>query len=1197
MKAAAREPGDGKRRAGHTTPARVSGAGAARTRALNPHTVMRLQAGAGNAAVSRLIAPVAGAQRLAEGGACPPAPAAPVPADPHADPKFAAVEGKIGNSATDLKQHPAGKAEAKKAGAAAEPPSNDKAGKAKAAQADEMATAKPKGFDKAGFIAAVKQAIAKAAPKNLDEAAKFGTSGKADGVKGEVLGKVTQGKEASAKDIADKTAKPPDPSVAKDKPVTPLAEPTKPQPPAVDAAKAMPGKAPPEQTDMRGGPCAVNSEMAKAEVTDQHLAASNEPQMQQAGAAKKEAEAHAATAPAQIRQREADVLQQAQAGAGAEAKGALVAMAGAKGAANAHAGGQRNTAKAKEEVERSRISGEINRIFDKTKGEVEAILTGLDAKVTQEFDKGEGDARRDFTAWHKAEMERYKDRRYSGLSGAAQWAADLFSGVPKEANDIFDQAKARYEKQMTAVISGIADTIGRELDAAKKKIADGRQAIKDFVAKEPKELQKLAGEAATAMNGKFDQLESDVDAKQQSLVDDLAQKYVEARNAVDEEIKAEQAKNEGLVDMAKNAVGESVKSILQLKDLFMGLLAKAASAFHMILDAPVRFITNFMNAVKQGFMNFAGNIVEHLKKGLQGWLFGQLSNAGIELPDKLDLMGILKMIASLLGLTWANIKERIAEKDPFVGKAINLVESKIQIFVTLATKGIAGIWDMMKEKVGNLKQMVFDQIKSFIIEKIVKAGITWVLGMLNPAGALIKIVQALISVVQWIMERGAEMGEFIGTIIDAVIDIAKGGGGGVPAKIEAALGKAVPLVISFLAGLLGLGGISEKVKSVIEKAQKLVGKGVDWVVGKALKLARPLVKLLKKGVAYVKGKYEGAKKFVKAKYEAGKAWAKRQYEGVKGKVGAMFGDKKGKPGGDPKKNDEDLGPAIADATAILQSKDATHESILSKLPSLVRRNGLRSARLDPAGGQNSFKIHVQKKDADTAAQTLPVDPKSPHAHAPGIGSIEVHGQQGVRHTKGPVIWHLESEHIVPFRIGAMIWEELDLPKIRRKSREDNQQTTIMLYKGAANRKTRRSQAGLFKSHADWPLIRLLKKILNKAKDDPPDSGATSSRKKLVVGLPADVANLTGRQVVDRTRISTTLDKVRSHAVARTNKAIAEDYAAVSEKIPENHGQRRGVPPGELLPLPGDVDKAARAQVENVKDMAAKAAQEALDDRR
>lgn len=870
-----------------------------RSARLRPHAALQLQGRAGNAAVARLIAqqssasrqpaaalPGLSAQRLADGGACPAPPVAPEASSPKTDPKFAAVESKATGAAKDLKKHPSGKAEAKQAQNAAVPPGDDKASQAKEAQADKMDAAKPKSFDKAAFVAAVKAAIAKAAPKNLDEADKFGSSGRADAVKGEVMGKVTEGKEGSGKDIAEKTKQQPDPSVAKDKPVTPLKEPPQKEPPPVPGGRAMPDKAPAEQTDLRAGPCEVKATMAEAEVTEEHLEKSNEPQMQDAAKAKKAADAHAAAAPDQIRQKEEQVLKQQTVAAQGSAQAAITSMAGGQRNTTGQVETKKSAAKQKEEKERADVSREINAIYDKTKVEVEGILTGLDGKVATEFEAGERQARQEFTAKHKADMEAYKDRRYGGPGGWALWTADLFMDLPAEANKVFDDAKKLYEQKMEAVINKVADLIGTELGNAKNKIAEGRQKIKEYVASRPKNLQKFANEAATEMSGKFDQLESDVDAKQESLVEDLAQKYVEARNAVDDEIKAEQEKNKGLVSMAKDAVGESVQAILKLKDLFMGLLSRAASAFNDILKEPLKFVGNFMNAVKQGFLNFANNIVEHLKKGLKGWLFGQLADAGIEIPDKLDAVSILKMIASLLGLTWGNIKGKLVAKVPWLAKieqAWDFLESKVEVFKVLATTGVAGLWNWLKEKVGDLKQLVFDQIKSFVIERIVKAGITWVLGMLNPAGALIKIIDAVIKVVQWIMEKGEQLGDLIGSIVDAVKDIAAGGGGGVPAKIEGSLSKAVPVVISFLASLLGLGGISAKVKSILQSAQELVGKGIDAVIGAALKVAKPLLAAAGKLVARGKAAFERGKAMVRRGVDRVKAFGRRQLDRLRGR--------------------------------------------------------------------------------------------------------------------------------------------------------------------------------------------------------------------------------------------------------------------------------------------------------------------------
>ncbi len=854
---------------------------------MNPRSVAMLQRSAGNAAVAGLVrgrspsgspapdarvgtAPVpadpAGApvQRLAAPGATAAGstglPVPPAAADPKSDPRFSAVAGAVKAAGKHLKAHPPASAEVGKAQAAAKAPPDDKAGQAKAAQVDIMAAAKPGGFDKAAFIAAVRKAIADAAPKNLDEADKFATSGKADGVKNQVMSQVTAGRDGSTKNIKDETGKTPDPGTGRDKPVTPLAPEPAPAVPPVNGAAAMPGSAPAEQVNFAAGPAAVDQQMADAQVTDKHLEKSNEPQLQDAAVAKKEAQAHSASAPAAIRSDESATLGAAKADAGADVSTAMAGMSRDRAGALARVAGAKTDTKSKDEVERARISGEINKIFDKTKIDVEVILNGIDGKVTAEFDKGEGAARSAFTAKHKADMDRYKDERYSGVTGAARWTADLFTGLPAEANKIYDAAKALYESQMTAVISTVADLIGRELDAAKARVEQGRQQIKSYVASQPAALQKLAGEAAKDMSAKFDQLDSDVDAKQRSLVDDLATKYVEARGKVDEEIKAEQEKNKGLVDRAKEAVGGAIDTILQLKALFTGLLARAASAFGKILDDPVAFISNFMSAVKQGFLSFASNILTHLKKGLLGWLFGALASAGIELPDSFDLKGILKLVGSILGLTWTNIKARIGKLAPWAAAAIDVIQSKIEIFTILATQGIAGLWNWIKDKLGDLKSMILTPIMDFVKEKIITAGISWVIGMLNPAGALVKIVQALIGVVQWIMERGAALMDFVGTVIDSVVDIANGGVGGVPAKIEAALGKAVPLVIAFLANLLGLGGISDKIRSIMRAVQAPINKALDAVIKGALKLAGPLIKGIKgiKGIgAKVKAKVLG----------------------------------------------------------------------------------------------------------------------------------------------------------------------------------------------------------------------------------------------------------------------------------------------------------------------------------------------------
>jgi hypothetical protein len=405
------------------------------------------------------------------------------------------------------------------------------------------------------------------------------------------------------------------------------------------------------------------------------------------------------------------------------------------------------------------------------------------------------------------------------------------------------------------VISDVADFIGQKLGEAKNAIAAGRKEISDFVAKQPKDLQKVAGDAAKQIGSEFDQLETDVADKQQSLVDDLASKYVEARNAVDEEIAAAQAENKGLWDKAKEAVGGAIETIIKLKDMLLGVLARAAGAVEKIIKDPVTFLGNFVNAVKGGILKFADNIVTHLKKGLQEFLFGALAGAGIEIPETFDLKGIIKLILSILGLTWTNIRTKFVKR---IGeKAMAAVEQGVEIFKILATEGIGGILKFLLDKLGDLKDKVMSAIQDFVVVKVIKAGITWLISLLNPAAAFIKACKLIYDVVMFFVEKGSEIKEFVDTVLDSVESIASGALGKVADMVEGALAKVLPLLINLLASVLGLGGISEKIKEILEKVQKPVSKAIDKVLDGAMKLAGPIIRAAKGLFAKGKAKLQG----------------------------------------------------------------------------------------------------------------------------------------------------------------------------------------------------------------------------------------------------------------------------------------------------------------------------------------------------
>ncbi len=271
--------------------------------------------------------------------------------------------------------------------------------------------------------------------------------------------------------------------------------------------------------------------------------------------------------------------------------------------------------------------------------------------------------------------------------------------------------------------------------------------------------------------------------------------------------------------------------------MLKNVLAKAAAAIGDIISDPIGFLGNLIGAVKGGINKFFANIGAHLKKGLMGWLFGQLGDAGIEIPDTFDIKGIIKLLASIFGLTWANIKNRIVKQ---IGeKAMAAIEAGVDIFQKIASGGISAVWEMLMEKLGDIRKMIMDQIEDFVLTKIITAGITWLISLLNPAAAFIKACKLIYDVVMFFVNNAERIIKFVNTVIDGIVDIAKGNVSAVVDRIEDALSQMVPILIGFIASVLGIGGIGEKIKSIVQALQKPVNKALDFVIKTGLKLAGP----------------------------------------------------------------------------------------------------------------------------------------------------------------------------------------------------------------------------------------------------------------------------------------------------------------------------------------------------------------------
>ncbi|MFB2983622.1 Rossmann-like fold-containing protein [Microseira sp. BLCC-F43] len=249
----------------------------------------------------------------------------------------------------------------------------------------------------------------------------------------------------------------------------------------------------------------------------------------------------------------------------------------------------------------------------------------------------------------------------------------------------------------------------------------------------------------------------------------------------------------------------------------MGILRKAGGVFTSILKDPVGFCGNLVGAVRGGFQKFSGNVATHLKNGLTGWLFGALAGAGLTLPAQFDLKGIVSIVLQVLGATYERLRGKLANK---IGEQkVARLEKAFDFLRTIVTGGLAAAWQKISEFAGNLQEMVIGGIKEWVMHSVITAAITKLISMFNPAGAIIQAVMAIYNTVMFFIERGSQIAALAEAVFNSIGNIAAGNVAGAANYVEQTMGRSLPVMISFLARLIGLGGVSEHIKNVIKKIQ------------------------------------------------------------------------------------------------------------------------------------------------------------------------------------------------------------------------------------------------------------------------------------------------------------------------------------------------------------------------------------------
>jgi hypothetical protein len=276
-------------------------------------------------------------------------------------------------------------------------------------------------------------------------------------------------------------------------------------------------------------------------------------------------------------------------------------------------------------------------------------------------------------------------------------------------------------------------------------------------------------------------------------------------------------------------------------------IKKTGAAIKSIFKNPLPFVGNLVKAAKTGFLNFGEHFLGHLKAGLIDWLTGSLP--GIYIPKAFSLSEIARFVFSVLGLTWANIRQKLVKATSET--VVKTLETGFDIVVALVRDGPSAAWEKIKEQLANLKDMVIGGITDFVVDMVVKKAIPKLIAMFIPGAGFISAILSIYDTVMVFVNKIKQIIAVVTGFIDSIVAIAAGQIDAAAARVESALAGVLSLAINFLAGFAGLGKVADKVMAVINKIRAPIDKALDWLVGWIVKAAKGLIAKGKAAVSKV----------------------------------------------------------------------------------------------------------------------------------------------------------------------------------------------------------------------------------------------------------------------------------------------------------------------------------------------------------
>ncbi len=287
------------------------------------------------------------------------------------------------------------------------------------------------------------------------------------------------------------------------------------------------------------------------------------------------------------------------------------------------------------------------------------------------------------------------------------------------------------------------------------------------------------------------------------------------------------------------------------------ILGGATDTPALILKDPLTFLNNLGLALKNGFDRVKQDLRGVLQGGLMSWLSGSL---GVTIPDgavKFDVAGIITLGLNALHLGYDALRKAVVTglsakgvKDAatVVGRLETGAAAGFTLLQTIRTKGLAGAWDALTAQVGDGLGAALDGAKAAVLQwveqRVVQGVIAQLVALCTPVGDIVELLLTIYKAVQFFLDKMRALGQFMATLKDVVTRVATGDVWHAGAQVYNAVVASVPLLLGFIASLLGLGDVGKPVRAALAALtapiRRIEAKLVALIVGKGQALAAAL---------------------------------------------------------------------------------------------------------------------------------------------------------------------------------------------------------------------------------------------------------------------------------------------------------------------------------------------------------------------